>query len=216
MSPEAFTSERVYAGLKRDILGGRFAPETILIVRIIADEAGTSIAPVRDSMQRLVGERLLEPHPGGGFRMPQVTKEGLRQLYLWHGQLIRLALKTPRSGTIHTEFRPSFDTIDADDSHAIAEATAELFLRIARYSGNAEHVEAVRSAGERLHATRLRETPISNRLAELELVWTLTVSGRNRDAQEAIRTYHRRRLRQVSMLAGDSNMVEGRYPKGLE
>lgn len=200
MAPEAVTAERVYSDLKHAVLGGRFRPNSILIVVALAREYGISIAPVRDSMQRLVGERLLEPHPGGGFRMPEVTEEGLRHLYAWHGQLIRLALKSSRSGTPVSDFQPDFGSIDPDDSHGIAELTAGMFLHIAARSENPEHVEAVRSAGERLHATRVHEVPIPNRLAELERIWSATACGHSRDAQEAVRTYHLRRLRRVSKL----------------
>ena len=200
MSPEAVAAERVYRGLKRVILEGQFAPGTMLVVTTIAREFGTSIAPVRDSMQRLVGERLLDLHIGGGFQMPRLTADGLAHLYLWHQDLIKLALKFRRSGTSSSDYQPAFSLINDDDTHALAEATAELFVHIAGFSGNPEHVEAVRSVGERLHATRIRETGLSNRLRELERIWALAGSGPSRDAQEAIRRYHRRRLRQVSRL----------------
>ena len=200
MSPEAVAAERVYRGLKQVILAGQFAPGTMLVVASVAREFGTSIAPVRDSMQRLVGERLLDLHIGGGFQMPRLTADGLTHLYSWHQDLIKLALKFRRSGTSSSDYQPAFSSINDDDTHALAEATAELFLHIAGFSGNPEHVEAVRSVGERLHATRIRETKLSNRLHELKRIWELAGSGPSRDAQEAIRRYHRRRLRQISKL----------------
>lgn len=200
MSPEAVTAERVYWGLKRIILDGRFAPGSLLVVTTIAHEFGTSIAPVRDSMQRLVGERLLDLHLGGGFQMPPLTTDGLRHLYSWHEHLIRLALKARRSGTSPSAYTPSFASVADGDSHVLAEATAELFLHIAAFSGNPEHVEAVRCAGERLHAIRLRETVLADRTIELERIRDLARSGPIRAAQEAVRTYHRRCLRQISRL----------------
>ena len=207
MSPEAVAAERVYRGLKQVILEGRFAPGTMLVVTSLAREFGTSIAPVRDSMQRLVGERLLDLHIGGGFQMPRLTASGLTQLYSWHQDLIKLALKFRRSGTSSSDYQPAFSSINDDDTHALAEATAELFVHIAGFSGNPEHVEAVRSVGERLHATRIRETKLSNRLHELKRIWELAGLGPSRDAQEAIRRYHRRRLRQVSRLIPSEDQV---------
>ena len=207
MSPEAVAAERVYRGLKQVILEGRFAPGTMLVVTSLAREFGTSIAPVRDSMQRLVGERLLDLHIGGGFQMPRLTVDGLTDLYSWHQDLIKLALKFRRSGTSSSDYQPAFPSIDDNDTHAVAEATAELFLHIASYSGNPERAEAVRSVCERLHATRIRETKLSNRLHELERIWALARSGPSRDAQEAVRRYHRRRLRQVSRLIPSEDQV---------
>lgn len=201
MSPEAVTAERVYWGLKRLILDGRFEPGSMLVVTTISQEFGTSIAPVRDSMQRLVGERLLDLQTGGGFQMPRLGAEGLKHLYSWHEHLIRLALKSRRSGTLPDDYQPRFTSMHGENAHALVEATAELFLHIAAFSGNPEHVEAVRSAGERLHATRLREIALVGGMDELDRVWSLARSGPLRAAQEAVRSYHRRRLRQVARLA---------------
>jgi len=74
MAPEAVTSERVYAGLRRAVVGGRYPPGTTLNAQAIAEEFGTSIAPVRDAMHRLVGEGLIEAHHGGGFRFRPFPK----------------------------------------------------------------------------------------------------------------------------------------------
>ena len=78
MAPEAVTADRVHVGLRHDIVGGRYTPGAILIVHTLANEYGTSIAPVRDALHRLMGEGLVEPQHGGGFQLPRLTEEGLR------------------------------------------------------------------------------------------------------------------------------------------
>src|SRR3546814_4344158 len=88
------TSSRVHALLKDDILRGRFLPRTILVERSLANDYGTSVTPVRNAACQLVGERLLALHAGGGYEIPDIGVVELRDLYFWHGQLVRSALRS--------------------------------------------------------------------------------------------------------------------------
>ncbi|MDH7970715.1 GntR family transcriptional regulator [Sphingomonas sp. AR_OL41] len=200
MAPEAVTSERVYAGLRRAVVGGRYPPGTTLNAQAIAEEFGTSIAPVRDAMHRLVGEGLIEAHHGGGFQIPTLSEDGLRDLYVWHGQVLRLAIKHRSSPSISIDMSTILDALDPTNTNAIADATTELFFRLAEGSRNAQHALTIERVGDRLYATRLRETVIKDRVEELRAVWTVTASGRESAVRDAIWAYHRRRLRRVPAL----------------
>lgn len=202
MSPDAITAERVYADLKRELLGGRFAPARPLNVHSLADEVGTSITPVRDALQRLVGERLVEIQPGGGFSLPPLVEEGLRDLYQWHAQMVRAAVRSGAPGNERRDLLPTIDALSPDDSAGIATVTAELFTRIGERTENVEHRQAIRSAGERLHAIRVHETAIKDRPAELRSLWDAAVSGREDRLREAISAYHQRRIRRLSQTIG--------------
>jgi hypothetical protein len=200
MSPEPVTSERVYQRLKADILGGRYPPGAVLVVHAIAEEYGVSISPVRDSAQRLIGERLLAAQPGGGFSVPEVTMESLRDLYIWHGQLIRQALKARAPASREGEFADA-TLSDAADPVALARTASALFALIGARSRNQEHVHAIVSAGERLGIARLAEPGlIPDAAAELQAVWTLAMFGPDAALREAVWSYHRRRIRRVSRL----------------
>src|SRR3546814_1586165 len=48
------------------------------------------------SSDLLVGERLLALHAGGGYEIPDIGVVELRDLYFWHGQLVRSALNPRR------------------------------------------------------------------------------------------------------------------------
>lgn len=207
MSPEAITSERVYVGLRRAVICGQYPPGTVLIVHLIAEGFGTSISPVRDAMQRLIGEGLIAQHPGGGFQMPIMKEDDLRDLYVWHGQILRLAVKHRSSPSISIDMSSTFSALDTEDTFAIADATTEFFNRLAAGSRNAEHATAIERAGERLYATRIHETAIKNRVDELQAVWTATVSGRESAIRDAIWAYHRRRLRRVVTLLNAANGI---------
>ncbi|KAK0358555.1 hypothetical protein LTR94_034936, partial [Friedmanniomyces endolithicus] len=61
----------------------------------LTDQFGASATPVRDALNRLVGERLVVLLPGGGFRVRPLDADRLAGLYRWHGHLIRIALDRP-------------------------------------------------------------------------------------------------------------------------
>ena len=92
------TFERVHASLRARLHAGRFVLGEQLEPQHLADELNASITPVRDALHRLVGERLVEVAPAGGFRIPILTEVGLRHLYDWNRRLLLLALAdAPRS-----------------------------------------------------------------------------------------------------------------------
>lgn len=198
MSYGSTTVDRVYMLLKREILSGRFRPGSLLPLRSLAGEFGTSVSPVRDAMARLVGERILEVHIGGGCQRPILRERELSDLYSWHAHLMRLVLRDRRSDWIMPNLSDVFDALKPLDACAIADATSILFCRIAECSDNVEHVEAVRAANDRLHATRVAEACIPDRIDELRAVAAATVSGSHGAARAAIWSYQRRRLRRIN------------------
>ncbi|WEK02185.1 MAG: GntR family transcriptional regulator [Candidatus Sphingomonas phytovorans] len=146
------TSERVYDALKERLLSGSVPPGERLEPAAYADALGSSATPVRDALHRLAGEHLVEMRLAEGFFLPRVTESGLRSLYLWNLEIVRIALRQGRRGTsTHPPARP-------DQDHA---ATARaLFSRIAVVSGNSEIVRAIDAANDRLATARIAESHI--------------------------------------------------------
>ncbi len=210
MSPEAAAADQVYRQIKSDIMAGRHAPTSVLNVHMIATEIGVSISPIRDAMERLVGERMLTVRPGGGFQMPSMTTEIARDLYMWHAYLVRGAVRSGVAPEPFQDLQRRVNSIGAEDGEALAAATAELFELIGEMAGNVEHLLAIRVAGERLHALRLQEAAIKDRKAELSRLATVTVSGAASAIRDGIAAYHRRRLHHLGA------MVDALYyPKQL-
>lgn len=200
MSPEAVTTERVYALLKADIVSGRYPPRAEIVIASIARDHGVSISPIRDSAQRLVGERLLEPLQAGGFSIPDVTEEGLRGLYAWHGQLMRFALQQPGKQPLPDSGDLDV-TLDAGSGESLAAAATSIFQRIACRSGNRELCRAVEAAGERLHAVRIKEfRHIPNIRQELTNIQRLALRQEQVSLMRAIRAYERRRMKRADLL----------------
>jgi DNA-binding transcriptional MocR family regulator len=200
MSPDAASADHVYRRVKSEIMSGRYAPGSDPNVHQIALEIGISISPVRDAMERLVGERLLVTRSGGGFQTPAVSEALLRDLYLWHSYLTRGAIRTMPAVAHPDELTRELEGIEPSDNGAIVAATARLFLEFGVTSGNGEHLAAIRSAGERLAFQRLAERQLRDRKRELERLLKLAISGSKAALKEGISVYHRRRLRHVPQI----------------
>lgn len=53
-------NDRAYDEIKSSLIAGQFRPGQILVIRTLADLYGISTTPVREALQRLVGERQLD------------------------------------------------------------------------------------------------------------------------------------------------------------
>ena len=72
--------DRVYAELRRALIGGLFAPGQVLTIRQLADALMTSTMPVREALGRLITEQALEVLPNRSIRVPPVTLERIADL----------------------------------------------------------------------------------------------------------------------------------------
>lgn len=199
MSPEPVTAERTYSQLKESIVKGLIRPGTVLNLQRLSEEYGTSVSPVRDTIHRLVGEQLLELFPGGGFRLPIPTADGLHQLYRWHDLLIRQAVRTPLGEAQVTGL--SALTVEDDSPQHLADITTEVFALFAMAAGNAEFVTAVSNATERLYLARLHEPVVMKDVArEIRLIVDIAINGTAAAVRDAVWEYHRRRLRRVEKI----------------
>lgn len=84
--------EPTYAAIKGWLVASVWPAGHRLEANRIAEELGVSITPVRDSLGRLVGERLAELTPGNGFRVPLRSEQDLKDLLAFNLELLRLAL----------------------------------------------------------------------------------------------------------------------------
>jgi DNA-binding GntR family transcriptional regulator len=75
--------DRAYAALKADLLAGRLAPGHRVVLRQVADDLGISLTPVRDAVNRLIAEKILEHGglgQGGGAVVPLLDADQFNQL----------------------------------------------------------------------------------------------------------------------------------------
>ncbi len=143
MSP-AHVLEPTYDAIKRRLVAGDWPMGFRLEATRLAGDLGVSITPVRDSLNRLAGERLVDTTPGEGFRVPTLSEEALRELLDLNLLLLTGAMTAGTADPIV----PTAAPVDH------ASATAALFLAIARVTGNGEVTAAVQALNERLHPLR--------------------------------------------------------------
>lgn len=75
--------DRAYAALKSALLAGRFAPGDRVVLRQVADDLGISLTPVRDAVNRLIAEKVLERGglgPAGAAVVPMLDADQFSQL----------------------------------------------------------------------------------------------------------------------------------------
>ncbi len=73
--------QAIYQHLKDRILEGKLPPGQRLIIDDIADELGLSIIPVREALQLLQSERLVEIRPHAGATVSAVTTESIEEVF---------------------------------------------------------------------------------------------------------------------------------------
>ncbi|MDR7154851.1 DNA-binding transcriptional MocR family regulator [Sphingobium xenophagum] len=186
MSP-AQILERCYQALKQRLVEGEFHPGQRLEAVRLADEMHVSMTPVRDVLNRLTGEGLVDAIAGGGFYVPVPDEGGLRDLLDWNALLALYAAgsrqRTVREGT------GSPDDIDR---------TASLFFRLAESLGNREMMRTVGHLNDRLYAMRLLDARILGETGSEILGLEEALMADNADLSKRIRAYHRRRKARVA------------------
>jgi DNA-binding transcriptional MocR family regulator len=190
------TAERVYDTLKRAMMERRFRPGDRLDPAMLAEDLNSSTTPVREALDRLVGEDLVESRTGSGFHVPAIDEPGLKDMYAWCADLLGLAVRgRPRTGNVHTSLISGSDAFDGEPS--LARRVETLFAEIGRRSLNSEHGRALERINARLHAARLVE-PLVIEDADDEfgaLEAACRGAGDKLNLLRRITAYHRRRVR---------------------
>ncbi|MDB4793773.1 GntR family transcriptional regulator [Methylacidiphilales bacterium] len=81
LSPVLTKQQVIYQHLKDQILEGKMPPGHRLVIDDIADDLGISIIPVREAMQLLQAERLVEIRPHAGATVAALTPESIEETF---------------------------------------------------------------------------------------------------------------------------------------
>jgi len=114
--------ESVYDALRAAFTRGAFAPGDVLSLRVLADQLGTSMTPVREAVRRLVAEGALIDTPSRKLQVPPFDRARLEDL-----MRARLALE-PMLTELAVDQRPLglADTLAAILAESDAETAPEL------------------------------------------------------------------------------------------
>jgi len=129
-------AEKTYQRLRRRVLRGEFRPGEQLVNRVLAEEMGISMAPLREAIHRLATEGIVRHVPGAGAFVPKLTRRDLEELYILR-ESVESCAAAEAARYISESQLEELDAI-CRDSVAIAEqigreegqvASAELFDR---------------------------------------------------------------------------------------
>lgn len=85
-------SVAIYERLRDGIVGGAYAPGTVIVQEHVAKELGTSRTPVRDALNRLTHEGLVELNPGNGYAVLALSDAMISHVHEVRERLETLAL----------------------------------------------------------------------------------------------------------------------------
>jgi DNA-binding GntR family transcriptional regulator len=163
-----------YLQLKSQLLRGDFALNVRLSETRLAAALGLSRTPVREAIQRLAAESLIEPHAEGGFQPSVPDTKVMRELYEIRAGLELQALQRPaRHGTRHDPaiIEPLRDRWRAmregelpapDPDFVLLDESFHVTLMSA--SGNRAATELLRQVNERIRIVRMHDFLIPERI----------------------------------------------------
>jgi len=73
-------NDRAYRAMKQELISGHFAPGQVLVIRQLASNLGISTTPIREALQRLVAERILEVQKNRSIAIPLLSATTFREL----------------------------------------------------------------------------------------------------------------------------------------
>lgn len=79
-TPSSTLTERVYAGIRADILTGRYAPGAPLRLAALSKQFEVSTAVIREALIRLAERNLLVLARNQGFRVVEISRQDLLEL----------------------------------------------------------------------------------------------------------------------------------------
>lgn len=203
------TSERIYEHIRFLITRRNVRPDVRLDPKAIAKELKASPTPVREALNRLVGERLVESRDPGGFYLIALNEPGLRDLYSWSHALVDLSLRSGSLGGVN---------IDSFIGGDYANRVAGLFSALAATSNNSQYRHEIGSVNARLHAIRQVESEVFEDIeTEFDELKTAMTSATGQVIRKLLQTYHRRRERSVPVLIrlrGQTNRQSEQSNKG--
>jgi DNA-binding GntR family transcriptional regulator len=155
--------DRVYRLLKDSVIRHRFKPGERLLDQEIADNLGVSRTPVREALNRLGAEGLIEIVPRRGAFVIDLSAKDIKDIYEVREVLETLAIRlaVPRLSdedlvALAQITEACSAALDRKDYVACFELDREFHDRVVRLSGNAKLAEINTLLGGNIQTTRWR------------------------------------------------------------
>jgi DNA-binding GntR family transcriptional regulator len=98
-------AERAYELLVHKITRLEVAPGAVLVEKVLMKEFGIGRTPIREAMQRLAIERLVDHSPNRGMFVSEITASGVQQIYEFRAVLDGYAAQLAASRATPAEIR---------------------------------------------------------------------------------------------------------------
>lgn len=192
MSPSQIY-EPTYKAIKRLLMDGFLPAGSRLDTAKLASRLGVSTSPVRDCLNHLAGERMVDFTSGEGFQVPRLDSSRIEGLLDVNLALLQSAISD----------EPAYWAVMTTGEGTPADRAAILFHGIAFRTGNMELTAAVDAVGERLWAVRLLDhLVIRDPVAILDrLQAALGAREPSENIRELLNTYHAERKREAGEYA---------------
>lgn len=149
--------EAIRDELRAVILAGLARPGAPINVDDVAQRFGASRIPVREALKTLIGESLVDHEPRAGYRVAQLTRTELAELYIVRGALEAAALGA------------AVASATAEDDAEVAAAYQALSQAIEERDARGHHVHS-----RRLHLALASPCRMSRLLGMFESAWNIT------------------------------------------
>lgn len=195
MTAKGSLVESIYEAIRLEVTSGNLLPGHRVDIASLCSRFSVSKSPVRNILNRLVGEGLLEPHAHDGFYRPFLTEQKLRDLYQWSQDILLLSV-----ARIDLDATPAPET-NADSGTDWVTQTEALFMTLAAQSGNAEYLHAMDITNARLRPIR-RQTPVDmfDVAAEFSELSGAMSTGSRQALSAGLEAYHARRFASVAKI----------------
>lgn len=135
--PGVTLGEQAYQQLRQMLMQGAFTPGESIPVRVVSEGLAIGVTPVREALQRLAAEGVLEGSANRGVRTSRLERAELETLYetrmLLEGEAAALAARriTPAElRALEETFRRVVDAADAGDAASCLAANMAFHFRI--------------------------------------------------------------------------------------
>lgn len=145
--------EQIKDVLLQRIVSGELQPGERLVETRIAQELGTSQAPVREALRDLQLLRLVESEPFRGSRVRVFDEEEMIEVFPVRASLEELAAKLATEklegdvSALEVEFEGMLDAVKRDDTNALAQHDIAFHRLIVEASGNSVLEQCWKSLG---------------------------------------------------------------------
>jgi DNA-binding GntR family transcriptional regulator len=160
MSKQDLTG-KVYEEIRSRILNFKFAPGYKISDEEISSELGISRTPVREALNRLSEQGLVDARPNRGFWVKTFSKKEVEDLYVLRDALEGLAvaltinhLEIKKSETLKELLETYPELMEDDDLSKLNDVDEKFHDLIARYSENSALYLALKNLADKIRIVR--------------------------------------------------------------